>query len=109
MNQKFDEQIDQWLNVSAHILEERPSKLQHSILKIYRNKPEFCCYATELAQLRMIGPVMENNLLRIWNAKTADDIDRLTQLNSNKQPADRALLFLATLVKMNIERIQTIH
>jgi hypothetical protein len=109
MNQNIEGRTEQWLNVSAHILMEKPDRLQHCILEIYKNKPELCCYATELAQLRMIGPLMEDNLLQIWNAKTVDSIDRIIRQNRHDQPADRALHFLAKLVKWNIEQIQTIH
>ncbi|HHD63087.1 MAG TPA: hypothetical protein ENK96_01700 [Desulfobulbaceae bacterium] len=109
MNKNIEGRTEQWLNVSAHILTEKPDRLQHCILEIYKNKPELGCYATELAQLRMIGPLMENNLLQIWNAKTVDSIDRIIRQNCHDQPADRALLFLAKLVKWKIEPMQTTH
>jgi len=109
MNQKIEGRTEQWLNVSAHILMEDADRLQHCLLEIYKNKPELCCYASELAQLRTLGPLMEDNLLQIWNAKTVGSVDRIIRKNRWDQPADRALLFLAKLVKQDLKRTQTIH
>jgi len=109
MQQGYTEETEQWLKVSAHVLMEKPERLQRCILKIYKNKPEMCCYATELAQLRMTGPTMENSLLQIWAAKTGDSIDLIVRQNTHDHPAGRALFFLAELVKKGLKHGQTIH
>lgn len=100
---------EQWLKVSAWVLAEDPERLQKCILDIYKNRPEMCSYATELAQLRMTGPKMENSLLRIWDAKSADSVDMIVRRNSHAHPAGRALSFLAELVKKNLEGCGTVH
>ncbi len=107
--QPGDQQTKQWLSVSAQVLLEEPEQLQHRLLQIYKNRPELSCYATELAQLRMIGPMMEKCLLRIWDATTVNGIDKIVREVSHEQPTDRALRFLAGLVKQGIEQGQTIH
>ena len=107
--QGYTGETEQWLKVSAHVLTEEPGRLQKCILDIYKNKPEMCSYATELAQLRMTGPSMENSLLRIWDAKSVDSIDLIVRQNNNDHPAGRALSFLADLVKLDLERSRTIH
>ena len=109
MQQTLKEQTEQWLKVSAHVLMEQPEQLQKCIVEIYKNKPEMCGYATDLAQLRMTGPTMENSLLQIWGAETADSIDLIVRQNTHNHPAERALIFLADLVKKDIERVETIH
>lgn len=102
-------EIEQWLRVSAQILQEDPKRLQYRLLQIYKDKPELSCYATELAQLRMIGPMMEQYLLRIWDATSPNGIDQIIGEINPKQPSDRALRFLARLVKKEIEQGQTSH
>ena len=100
---------EQWLNVSAQILQEEPKRLQYRLLQIYKDKPALSCYATELAQLRMIGPMMEKYLLRIWDATSSTGIDQIIGEINPGQPTDRALRFLARLVKEGIEQGQTTH
>jgi len=107
--QEYTGETEQWLQVSAHVLTEEPEQLQSCILKIYKNKPEMCSYATDLAQLRMTSPTMENNLLEIWGAKTVDRVDLIVRENNHEHPAGRALTFLADLVKKDLERAQTVH
>ncbi len=107
--QGYTGETEQWLKISAHVLREEPEQLQKCILDIYKNKPEMCSYATELAQLRMTGPSMENSLLQIWDAKTVDRIDLIVRQSNHNHPAGRALSFLADLVKLDLERSQTIH
>lgn len=102
-------QTEQWMKVSAHVLTEEPKRLQECILKIYKDKPEMCSYATDLAQLRMTGPSMESGLLQIWAAKTADSVDLIVRQNTHDHPAKRALFFLADLVKKDLERLQIVH
>ncbi len=109
MNQHAIEQSELWLQVSAKVLMEEPARLQQCILAIYKNRPELCCYATDLAQLRMTGPAMETNLLEIWEAKTVDSIERIIGKNNNDHPAGRALSFFADLMKANLTPQQTVH
>jgi len=102
---------EQWLDVSAQVLHEKPEQLQYRLLQISRNCPELSCYATELAQLRMIGPVMEQRLLQIWDATSTTSIDKIVRQASYDRQTDRVLHFLATLVKIDIdkEKKTTIH
>ena len=109
MQRGINGQAEQWLKVSAHVLMEDLERLQPRILEIYKNKPGMCSYATDLAQLRMTGPTMENSLLQIWNAETVDSIDQIVQQNIQDHPAGRALFFLADLVKQDLKRMQTVH
>ncbi len=102
-------ETEQWLSVSAQILQEEPKQLQYLLLQIYKDKPALSCYATELAQLRMIGPLMESYLLRIWDATSPKGIDQIIGEIRSGQPNDRALRFLARLVKKGIEQGQTTH
>ncbi len=102
-------ETEQWLSVSAQILQEEPKRLQYRLLQIYKDKPALSCYATELAQLRMIGPIMEKYLLRIWDASSPQGIDRIIGEINPDQPTDRALRFLARLVKKGIKQGQTMH
>ncbi len=102
-------EIEQWLRVSAQILQEDPKRLQYRLLQIYKDKPALSCYATELAQLRMIGPMMEQYLLRIWDATSPNGIDQIIGEINTEQPSDRALRFLARLVKKEIEQGQASH
>ena len=96
-------QTEQWLRVSAHVLMEDPKRLQCRILEIYRQNPELCCYATDLAQLRLADPDMESRLLQIWDAQSTDRVDKIIDQTSKNHPADRALLFFADLVKNDLE------
>ncbi|HEB70432.1 MAG TPA: hypothetical protein ENI88_12565 [Desulfobulbus sp.] len=107
--QEYTGETEQWLKVSAHVLMEEPERLQSCILTIYKDRPEMCSYATELAQLRMTSPTMESSLLQIWSAKTADSVDLIVRQNNHDHPAGRALSFLADLVKKDLERAQTVH
>ena len=109
MNQPAIGQSEQWLQVSAKVLMEDPARLQQCILTIYKNRPELCCYATDLAQLRMTGPAMETNLLEIWEAKTIDCIEQIIGKTGNDHPAERALSFFADLVKANLDPLRIVH
>ncbi len=100
---------EQWLSVSAQILQEDPKQLQYRLLQIYKDKPALSCYATELAQLRMIGPMMEKCLLRIWDATSSTGIDQIIEEINSGQPTDRALRFLAQLVKEGMKQGLTTH
>ncbi len=102
-------ETEQWLRVSAQILQEEPGRLQYRLLQIFKDKPALACYATELAQLRMIGPMMEQYLLRIWDATSPNGIDQIVGEINPEQPTDRALRFLARLVKKEIEHDQAPH
>ena len=90
MNQPVIGQTEQWLQVSAQILMEEPARLQQCILTIYKNRPELCCYATELA-------------------KTIDCIERIIGKTGNNLPAGRALSFFADLVKANLDPLRIVY
>jgi hypothetical protein len=105
----YNGQAKQWLKISSQILTEEHERLQPCILKIYKKNPGLCCYATDLAQLRMTGSDMENNLLQILTATTVERIDLIVNKTAPHHPAQRALIFFADLVKRDLERPQTIH
>lgn len=108
MRQANEKQREQWLQVSAHVLQEKRDQLQPRILEIYRNSPGLSSYATDLAQLRMTGKNMEGVLLQIWNAQTPDSIDLIISTNTLHHPANRALTFFAELVKSTLIQEATI-
>jgi len=105
----YNGQAKQWLKISSQILTEEQERLQPRILKIYKKNPGLCCYATDLARLRMTGLDMENNLLQILDATTVEHIDLIVKKTALHHPAQRALIFFANLVKRDLEQLQTIH
>jgi len=109
MQKGYEGQAKQWLRVSAQVLMEEHERLQPRILEIYKNNPGLCCYATDLAQLRMTGSDMESSLLQILDAKTVESIDLIVKETALHHPAERALIFFADLVKKDLERLQTVH
>ena len=102
-------QARQWLRVSAQVLMEEHEQLQPRILEIYKNNPELCSYATELAQLRMTGPDMESSLLQVLGARTVEGLDLIVKKVALHHPAVRAFLFFADLVRRDLDRLQTTH
>ena len=103
-------ETEQWLSISAQVLMEEEQQLQLRILEIYKNNPGLCRYATDLAQLRMSGPDMENCLLQILDAKTAESVDVIVHKSAMyNKPTERVLIFFADLVKNDLKRLQTVH
>ena len=100
----------QWLQVSGQVLQVEPDRLQRRLLQISEERPALSCYATELAQLRMIGPEMEQTLLTMLTAQSIHSVDRITDRICRDQPVHRALLFLAELMKQGLaEKNSTAH
>jgi len=100
----------QWLQVSGQVLQVEPDRLQRQLLQISEERPALSCYATELAQLRMISPEMEQALLTMLTAQSVHSVDRITDSICREQPVHRALLFLAGLMKQGLtEKNSTAH
>ncbi len=92
----------QWLQISGQVLQVPADRLQRRLLQISAEKPALSCYATELAQLRMISPEMEQALLNMLSASNVHSVDRIFNRICQEQTVHRALLFLAGLMKQGI-------
>jgi len=109
MQQARQEQRERWLHVVDFILSEEQDHLQHGILKVYQDYPELCSYASDLAQLRTLGTGMEDSLSTIRSAQNIASIDQVLQKQIFEHPAERALYFLAELVKEDLEEGSQTH
>lgn len=96
-------QTRKWLSTTSQILYERPERLQKLVLQISMKNQEMGYYASDLAKLRMSGLVMEDILIRIWNADSVDHVDQILkrQILANL-PCTPALAFLADLIKTDL-------
>jgi len=98
-------QTRKWLNTTSQVLHERPERLQKLVLQISEKNQEIGFYASDLAKLRMSGLVMEDILIRIWNADSVGNVDQILerQILANI-PCTPALSFLADLIKTDLAR-----
>lgn len=96
-------QAGKWLNTTSQVLHERPERLQTLVLQISIKNQEMGYYASDLAKLRMSGLVMEDILIRLWNADSVDHVDQILkrQILANL-PSTPALAFLADLIKTDL-------
>ena len=103
-------QTMKWFSTTSQVLYERPEGLQKIVLHISKENPEMGSYASDLARLRMSGLVMEDILVRIWNADSVDHVDQLLkrQILANL-PSTPALAFLADLIKTDLVRGCRLH
>ncbi len=95
---------EQWISMSERILNEQPERLQRLLLDIARNHPEMSFFATDLARLRMAGREWDQELRRLWQARSAARIDAIVNKpRSTEDPVCRPLPFLAALVRSRLE------
>jgi len=110
MPQEKTFQTRKWLNTTSQILHERPENLQKIVLQISKENPEIGFYASDLAKLRLSGLVMEDILVRIWNADSAAHVDQhLNRQILANLPSTPALSFLAELIKTDLTREKRLH
>ena len=105
-------QSRKWFSTTFQVLYERPERLQKIVLHISKENPEMGSYASDLARLRMSGLVMEDILIRIWNADSVGHVDQILKqqilVNFPCTPTP-ALAFLADLIKTDLARGCRLH